>query len=268
MTDTDTDTVKPARTRSPNYPAFDLGEATVKAKTLYDKYRVHLVPLETALKMLGYTAKSSSGWKAIAALKAYGLVDAESKEGKRNIKISENGAMISGGHRDREYLLQEAALQPALHRELWDSFFTKDGGLAPDDLIRHYLIWDRKDGTFNEQVVDGFIEQFNQTILFAKLDSVYIISKEAEKDEENNSFGDEEKPHLPLTPPLPKVEIGMKQEITTIGKTQATITWPAILTSPQFDDLEYWLQGVLRKAKRDIGTEPPASDDPAQPNED
>ena len=41
-------------------------------------------------------------------------------------------------------------------------------------------------------------------------------------------------------------------ESSLIGGHLARISWPATLTHDQYDDLEYWLRGVLRKAERSV----------------
>jgi len=44
-----------------------------------------------------------------------------------------------------------------------------------------------------------------------------------------------------------------KEEICMIGtKGEGKITWPGKLTAEEYEDLEYWLTAVLRKAKRSI----------------
>ncbi|MEM8739555.1 MAG: hypothetical protein AAGG38_13925 [Planctomycetota bacterium] len=45
---------------------------------------------------------------------------------------------------------------------------------------------------------------------------------------------------------------GVKSDTYSIGSGQATITWPEKLTADECSDLEYFLNGVLRKAKRAV----------------
>lgn len=55
---------------------------------------------------------------------------------------------------------------------------------------------------------------------------------------------------------------GIKQEVAAIGKGRATVEWPITRTPEEYDDLEYWLKGVLRKARRDVGADAnPSPDD-------
>lgn len=156
--------------RSPNYPALGLEKALGKVGALVRNKR-HYVPLRTAMDQMDYKPDSSTGQQAVAALKYFGLVNLEGVGDKRQIRMSDRAAKIVASHPDRERLIREAALLPPIHREVWDRFYKGTDGLAPDEAIKQYLVWDREDTKFSPESVDGFIEQFKQTIRFAKLDS-------------------------------------------------------------------------------------------------
>ena len=61
------------------------------------------------------------------------------------------------------------------------------------------------------------------------------------------------------TPPrLPEekqqqLQPGMKEEKNSLDEGEAILTWPEILSADSVRDLEYWLTGVLNKAKRRAG---------------
>jgi hypothetical protein len=74
-------------------------------------------------------------------------------------------------------LLQISALSPTLHAELWNKY--KAEGLPPNDVIRHYLVFERN---FNPDSVDGFIAQFRDTIAYAKLDASGKIEAPSESE--------------------------------------------------------------------------------------
>lgn len=159
------------RTRSPNYPIYRLDTAIKKAEALIAAFKSFQVPVAAAAKTLGFsTASSSSAAQAIAALRAYGLIDVTGSGADRKIAVSDTAAKIIGKHSDREKLLRQAALAPAIHAELFKKFVTADG-IAPDPSINQYLRWDRSEGRFNQEVVDVVIRQFKSTLAFAGLDS-------------------------------------------------------------------------------------------------
>lgn len=249
------------RNRSPNHPAFGLEEAEAKTAILYDAYQCHSVPMVTALQKLGLKSTSSSGMQALAALSAFGLIEVTGAGVKRHVKVSEDAAKIVGGHRDKQTLRQAAAIAPNLHKELWDRFHTKDG-LAPDETISHYLRWDRAEGTFIPQALEGFIEQFKNTVRFAKLDSSAKISGGADN---TGGDGDTNRDPPPLDPNalrlegVPKVPQGSKQDVFAVsGAGQLVVQWPASLTPEDIEDIEGWWPIVLRKIKRCVSGDAPA----------
>ncbi|HEX8912386.1 MAG TPA: hypothetical protein VF796_08495, partial [Humisphaera sp.] len=128
------------------------------------------MPISTAVQKLGFKLGGSSANQAIAALKAYGLIDVDGSGDDRRVTVSDAAARIMLKHPDGPALLRKAALAPKLHAELYGRFFGEDG-LAPDDVIRTYLVFDRPDGNFAEQSVGPFIRQFKQSLAFAGVNS-------------------------------------------------------------------------------------------------
>ncbi len=166
------------RTRSPNYPIYRIDTAIKKVEALAQEFKRHRVPLADAAKKIGFTSpKSSSAAQAIAALRAYGFLDVHGSGDKRQVAVSEAGHKIVGNHSDRQSLLAKAALAPALHAELFKRFVDKDG-IAPDPTLRQYLVYDREEARFNEEVVDTFIRQFKATLRFVGLDTSGRMSED------------------------------------------------------------------------------------------
>jgi len=63
---------------------------------------------------------------------------------------------------------------------------------------------------------------------------------------------------LPPGPPrLPEekriLQPGMKEEKNSLDEGEATLIWPESLSAESVSDLEYWLTGILNKAKRRAG---------------
>jgi hypothetical protein len=58
-------------------------------------------------------------------------------------------------------------------------------------------------------------------------------------------------PRLPEDKPPPKP--GMKEEKNSLDEGEAVLIWPENLSADSVRDLEYWLEGILRKAKRRAG---------------
>ncbi len=176
---------KKPRTRSPSYPAINLDSAINKALIIKQKEGGgnYYLPLQVALGHWGYAPKSGNGLLAVAALKKFGLIEDKGSGKSREIKLTELARKIlyyaDSDENKNEYkmLLQEAALNPQIHKELWEMY---DGNLPSDDTLRAYLLFNRPDGRFAESAVDDFIIQFRTTISLAKLGKNDIISGHGE----------------------------------------------------------------------------------------
>lgn len=173
------------KTRSPNFPAIDLGKAIQRARELWSHEHGHSAPFDVVVGHWNYSPKSSSAMQVVAALNAFGLIESEGKGGDREIKLSDRALDIvvceEGGESDQYWeAVQEAALAPSLHREVWENYGGARGG--SDAAFRRYLI--RQKG-FNPKSADPFIEQYKATISFAKLDSEGKMGEVAD-----DEFGD------------------------------------------------------------------------------
>ena len=73
----------------------------------------------------------------------------------------------------------------------------------------------------------------------------------------------------PIPPVLPErqseLKPGMKEEKNSLDEGEAVLIWPENLSQDSVRDLEYWLQGVLRKARRRAGM--PEKSPPSGPHE-
>lgn len=59
-------------------------------------------------------------------------------------------------------------------------------------------------------------------------------------------------------------EEDLNQEQCRVGEHQCFIKWPKNLTPDEFSDLEYWLVGVLRKARRASERPAPSPKEPPE----
>ncbi|MGH6821801.1 MAG: hypothetical protein ACREDU_13210, partial [Methylocella sp.] len=69
-------------------------------------------------------------------------------------------------------------------------------------------------------------------------------------------------PVLPLEKDEPPPK-GARKEITSLDEGAATLIWPDDLSAESVVDLEHWLNGILRKAKRRAGVKDDKKDDAA-----
>ncbi|MEX2544906.1 MAG: hypothetical protein WD316_07250 [Phycisphaeraceae bacterium] len=161
------------KTRSPNFPAIDLGKAIQRAQELYEEEHRHAAPFDVVVTHWGYRPTSSSAMQAVGALNAFGLIEVEGSGDEREIKLSNRGLdIVECGPESEERLkaMQEAALAPAIHREVWENYGGAKWG--SDEAFRQFLI--RQKG-FNPKRAEPFIDQYKATISLAKLDSEGIM---------------------------------------------------------------------------------------------
>lgn len=189
---------KAKKQRSPSYPAIGLEQAIARARTLYDHEGRNAAPVAAVLGHWNYSAKSSGGRLALAALKKYGLIEDEGSNEQRKVKLTRLALAILLDDRedspDRTRAIRTAALAPAINREILDRF---PDGLPSDANLRHFLLFDR---TFTEAAASDFIPQFRATVAFAGLDDAATLSPhEEDKGSANEPDAPEQEPDV--TPP-------------------------------------------------------------------
>lgn len=161
MTTEATEGRRPARHRSPSYPGIGLADAIERARAIYLKERMNTTPVDVINLHWGYRKDSSNGGVVTSALIKFGLLADQGTGANRAVHLTEVARRIILGSEDRSSLIREAALAPAIHRELWDRY---SEGLPSRETLRRYLLVERN---FNERVIDDFIDQFTGTLEFA-----------------------------------------------------------------------------------------------------
>jgi hypothetical protein len=158
---------KRKRDRSPSYPGIDLKEAIAKAEVLYREEGKHKAPVNVVLDHWGYQPRSGGGLVALAALKKFGLLEDEGTGDNRMAGLSASGLAIvmdeDADSSERQRLIKESALRPAIHAELWRD---AEGKLPSDASLRTTLKMNRG---FTESGAAEFIRQFRATIAYAGL---------------------------------------------------------------------------------------------------
>src|SRR5262245_28522423 len=88
MSDSEANTNEPSRSkdRSPNFPALTWMMAVAGARKIWESEKKHPLSQELAAKHLGYKGLSGASLPAIAALKQYGLLVADSAS---DVRISD-----------------------------------------------------------------------------------------------------------------------------------------------------------------------------------
>lgn len=139
------------------------------------------------------------------------------------------------------------------------------------EVVRAYLTLDK---SFNQNSVNSFYENYLKTIQYADLDHSDLIKceendkKETEQNEDNkiqyrreNGVKYNKIDNVPSSSSLPdEVRSNptvlerqkMNQAVFPLREGEATIQWPANLSKESFEDLEVWLNLIIRRAKRSV----------------
>ena len=153
--------------------------------------------------------KSSGGLVTLSALKKFGLTDERGKGTSREIKLSDLALRILLDDREdsleRMQAIQEAALNPVIHRKLWDDY----GGELPSH--QTLLLKLRKDEGFTDNAAEDLINEFERTIELAKLKKSDIMSGYEEdkflKKEDRNIMSSDSSSGLQSTLKKPTIEM-------------------------------------------------------------
>src|SRR5438045_2719383 len=81
--------IKQGKGRSPSYPSVSLSSAIELARKLWTAQRKTEAHVDSALKALGYSARSGTALRAISSLNQYGLIDESGSKDARKVRLSE-----------------------------------------------------------------------------------------------------------------------------------------------------------------------------------
>ncbi len=168
--------LKSKKGRSPAYPAIPLEDALARADIIRKAEGRNEANYNTILAQLGYSPKSGMGAVVFSALIKFGLMTDSGSGESRKARLSESAIKILLDNRpdssERLALIKEAALAPAIHKELWEKY---QGALPSDLNIGFYL---KSERGFQDNAADELIKEFRKTIDYAKLLESANISNE------------------------------------------------------------------------------------------
>ncbi len=165
------------RHRSPNYPGMGLRSAVGKIESLYKADGLAASPKLAALKHMGYERLHSEAARTLSALKSFGLIE----EAGDRIKLTQRGIeIVARQHGDptRVKAIKEAAVSPDIYQLIMEEY--RESGLPSDTSLKSDLITVRR---FNPTAVDGFVQDFRDTLEFAGLSDLKVVeSKQSQND--------------------------------------------------------------------------------------
>jgi hypothetical protein len=240
--------------RSPRYPGIDLETAVERARKLWAEEAHYPTNVQVALSHWGYAPKSGGGAVAVAALKAFGLIEDQGSGDARKVQLTElaQDILLSESPGRRQEALQEAALRPPAHMDLWTHY----GGfqLPSDTSVQLYLMRERG---FTPGGSSELVSEYKRTIQFAGLtDRAASVISGTNGDDEDTDQSTE----LPMAEAVVVQKAGgTRSKVTAGGAVRAYIEIPiplvgggeARLSLPRNLTEEGWtqMQAVLAAMK-------------------
>lgn len=198
------------------------------------------------------TRLSGAATVALAALKKFGLIHDEGSRDSRTVRLTTLAFDILNLPDEERVieLIQEAALTPPIHRDLWTRY---SGELPSDATLRYELVRNR---SFTESGAVDFIRQFRETIAYAKLGAGNIDSDggEGQPGEEDPEFEPDRTTPTELSAP------DSERQHRTRKRSPGVLTYTVPMApdgssvvvefpfAPTEDDWEYFI-GILNAMK-------------------
>jgi hypothetical protein len=254
---TPTPPVKQGKARSPAYPAVPLPTAIDSARKLWTAQRKQEAHIDSALKALGYTARSGTALRALSALGQYGLIDESGSKDARKIRLSESAQdilLLNDADPRKGEAIKRAALLPTIYAALWERY----GAQPPDDdAIRPYLT---RDKNYNESVVDRVLANYRGTLEFAKLDKI------GDDTAHDDSTDTSTKARIPSDLQRGSRSMTLDQELPILVGNNRVARIPFPMTADDFDlligTLNLWKKKLLApKADAENEASPPQETD-------
>lgn len=167
---------KKSRHRSPNYPSMGLRTAVGKIQLLYKAGGLAPLMKVTALQEIGFSKTDGNAARAISALRSFGLVE---EVGEDRIKLTQRGVDIVArqeGDPRRAAALRVAGSGPQIYNELLTEYAST--GIPPDAPLKSELIAAKR---FNPNSVDGFLQDFRDTLEFAGISDGCVLDSKHEQ---------------------------------------------------------------------------------------
>lgn len=235
------------RKRSPAYPYINLQQAIDLATEFYNKEGFNAAPVSVAATDMGYSPTSGSGARVIAALLHFGLLEEEGSGDERQVWLSELAVRIIEAPNEsvKETAIEEAALNPTIHREIWDYWELETSKLPSDANMRFTLL---KDFGFHKGAVDSVIDEFKETYHFAELGKRMETVSRVEESTTVDMPVEKVVRQVEVKETTPRIieaipPTGIKEHtVQLIGQPMARLILPHPLTKRNLQHLIKWLE--------------------------
>lgn len=239
------------RKRSPAHPIVGLDEAVEMASRLYRADRDHPVDREVAAKNLGYAGLTGRSMGILSTLRQYGLIDVE-EDGQIAVSKLAVEALFPESEEEKLSTLRLAAVKPKVFSEVLQRY---SGDMPSEANLTSFLV---REGYF-ESAAATVVKTFRSTYEFARLD------EDQEKAPCQDGVTEDPLSREGKNPDGPKLESSLstqvdqergqgttavRQDVFTTDEGDIAVTWPTALSEETYQDIEDWIEILLRKMKR------------------
>lgn len=234
------------------YPPLPLQDAVEGIQKLFAEIQRSSVDGTTASKALNYSSENGAARTKLGALNTYGLID----RGKKLVTVTELGIALAHPLGDsRERGLKEAALRPALFKEIWDNHRQCSESVLASTLVHKGL-----DIASAAQAA----KIFKANIAFAGLvDPNYSPEEKPPKPQDKNGGGGDSGK---TTQQIPRIQPPMTANVRYLP-IPLDIGEAPIPVGMSNSDFELLLDTLRLWKKKIVRDESPPSDQPAQQTE-
>jgi hypothetical protein len=248
------------RNRSPAYPYSSLREALEKAREFYKQNGEYHSAVNDAVDGLGFSSKSSAGFRVLSSLLQFGLLEEDGAKDNRVVWLSELGRQFvldfyESDSDEYRQLIQQTALRPKIYEILYEKWsIGKTRQLPNVNTMRRELI---RDHEFNPQSVERFISEFTDTLEFAMLIGAKATSMQSDIPTDNSA---NISPHSRLevkSHPISDVEAvnnpGTRRFVYPARNGDVILTIPDRLTADEYRRFRTWLDLIDYNIIREDG---------------
>ncbi|MER8657260.1 hypothetical protein [Mesorhizobium sp. M0847] len=249
-------------TRSPNYPAIDLGAAIEAVEPVFLKEKRNKMPRLILAQHLGYGGLNGRALGVIGALRAYGLMEGTGDD----TRVSEDAIILLNAPADadeRHDAMERCAFRPNLFKELRGRFpDTPSEGVLKYTLIKM---------DFTPEAAGKATQNYLATLALVA-DSPKAYNPPAQTQEDAQMEPEQTAEQHPKAKPFSwarniaqknaeQAQSGMRQEVITLDEGDVVISFPEALSFESFQDLEAHLQLFVKKMQRRTKASKPTQDD-------
>lgn len=240
---------KAPKARSPRYPIIGLKSAIDRVQRVYAEDYQNKIQTLDAAKHMGFGTLNGKTLGVISALRKYGLLDGSDG----TVRVSDLALKIiahAAGDEERRHAILEAANGPELFAAIEKKW---PGGKVSDQALKSFLLTEK----FLPDATDIAIRSYRETMALVEAEVVGLQLRPPKEEDEitpDPAAAKEPPVHtLPsMTSPPSPPKAGMQRAEFPLPEGMARLELPSVMSAESYEELEAWLQLLLRRTKRSV----------------